>query len=179
MSHGIEVDHLGLGHILRDGTVRATDALRRWDSLSEAVGVQALARLVRRCVVDVALFGQVNHAKDDLTILRLPEVDVLRDNWVDQIVVCIALSDEFRCQNRCQLLPTRDQFFNVDLWRCVDNRGESIVHVFRGATGKERGKVRKVRMDIQLVRRVKIFEPLHRVLNTYPNFWICVSLPLT
>jgi len=133
LSNGIEVDHLGLGHILRDGTVRATDALRRRDSLSEAVGVQALARLVRRCVVDVALFGQVNHAKNDLTILRLPEVDVLRDNWVDQIVVCIALSDEFRCQNRCQLLTNRDQFLNVDLRRCVNNRGESIVHVFRGA----------------------------------------------
>lgn len=51
---------------------------------------------MRGCVVDVALLGQVDHAKDHLTVLGLPEVDVLRHNWVQQIVISVALSDELR-----------------------------------------------------------------------------------
>ena len=66
----------GLRDIYRCAT---SDALRRRDTLPQAVGVQGLSRLMRRCIINVTLFCQVDHPKDDLSILRLLEVDVLGD----------------------------------------------------------------------------------------------------
>jgi len=43
LSHSIEIDHLWLRDILRHGAIWATDSLRRRNSLSQAVSVQALA----------------------------------------------------------------------------------------------------------------------------------------
>ena len=81
------------------GAVWATDSFGRWDALSEAVSMQALARLMCWRVVNVALFSQVDHAQDDFSILRLPKVDVLRNDRIDQIIVGVALSYKLRCQN--------------------------------------------------------------------------------
>ena len=98
-SHRIEVDDLWLRDVLRNGTVGATDTFGRWDALSEAVSMQTLARLMCWRVVNVALLSQVDHAQDDFSIFRLSKVDILRNNWIDQIIVGVALSHELRCQN--------------------------------------------------------------------------------
>lgn len=62
--------------------------------------MQACTGLVSGRVVDVSLLGEVNHAKDDFSILGLPEVYVLSNYRVEKIVISVTLSDEFRCEDR-------------------------------------------------------------------------------
>lgn len=92
--------------------------------------MQARAGLVSGRVVDVSLLGEVDHAKDDFSILGLPEVYVLSNYRVEKIVISVTLSDEFRCEDRCQLLSNREQLLHVNLWRSVNDCRESIVHIF-------------------------------------------------
>ena len=79
----VEVTDYGLGNILRNGAIGASNTLGRRDTLSKAVGMEALAGFVCGSVVDIALFGQVYHAKYHFTVFRLSKVDVLGHHWVD------------------------------------------------------------------------------------------------
>ena len=97
VSHRIEINCLRLWNILRNGTIWAANTFRRWDTFSEAVSVEALAGFVRRRVVNVAFLGEVDHAKDHFSILRLSEVDILSDNRVYQVVIRVTFSNKLWC----------------------------------------------------------------------------------
>ena len=172
--NGIEVNHLRLGCVYRNWTIDTTDTLGRWDTLPEAVRVQARAGLVSGRVVDVSLLGEVDHAKDDFSILGLPEVYVLSNYRVEKIVISVTLSDEFRCEDRCQLLSNREQLLHVNLWRSVNDCRESIVHIFWRSMLIQL----QVRLDCHITARIHhLLDSRSRsddlwllYFETYPNF---------
>ena len=71
-----EVHGCWLRNILRNGSIRTTNTSRRWNALAKAVSSKRLTRFMRRLVLDVSLFSEVNHAQDNLTVLGLFKVDV-------------------------------------------------------------------------------------------------------
>ena len=66
-----------------------------------------------RSVIDVPLFSEIYQAKYNLSILRLSEVDVLSDNRVKQVIIRIALPDEFWGKNGSELLSHLQELLDV------------------------------------------------------------------
>ena len=132
-----EVHGLWLWSINRHWSIGATNALRRRNSLSEAVGVQSSAALVRWSVVDIALFSELDHAEDDLAIFWLFKVDVLSDDGIDQIVVCITFFHELWSQYFRKSFSHLKQFFDVKFGSRVYYCRERLVHVLGGSKQTE------------------------------------------
>ena len=83
-------------------------------------------------------------------------------NWVQKVVIRLAFSDKVLRKYSTKLFRHSHQLFDVNLWSCVYNRCERLIHIFR----------RPVTNRTDLVKNLVIKA-------TYPNFSICVSLPLT
>lgn len=55
-------------------------------------------------------------------------------HWVDQIVISVTLLHELFWQDAAQILAHLNQFVHIDLWRCVNDRRKSRVHIFWRST---------------------------------------------
>lgn len=84
---------------------------------------------MRRRVVDIPLFSQINHSKDYFTILWPSEVNVLSNYWVNKIVIDIALSNKLGSKDSRELLSNFEELFDVELWCRMNDCGKSCIHV--------------------------------------------------
>ena len=151
-------------------------------------------------VFNISFFSKVTHAQHNFSILRLLEVNIFSNlieknksldyffapgaaffntyDWVNQIIVCVALSDELLVKNSWKLLTHFKKLFDINFWRRVNNCRERLVHIFGGSSDEKKhvwvkkNYWWKKRLGVDLTRITIEFE-------TYPNFAICVSLPLT
>ena len=104
-------------------------ATRRRDVFPQAVAIHCLRGLVRWCIVDVALLGELHHAQDDLTLFNASEFDILSDNRVDKDLVRVALLHKLLVQQTTQGLSDLEELVNFKHRRSVNYRGKSLIHV--------------------------------------------------
>jgi len=95
----IEVDGCWLRHILRHWAIWTTDTVRRRDTFAKAVRSKRLTRFVRRCIIDISFFCKVDHSQDNFSIFGSSVVDIFGNNWVEQIIICVAFFDELIIKN--------------------------------------------------------------------------------
>ena len=90
------------------------------------------------CVINVALLCKLDHAENNFSIFRLLKVDILSNNWVDKIVVGIALFHELRCQYFLKGRANLKKLLYIELGCGVDDRSERLVHVLGSSMKKMR-----------------------------------------
>jgi hypothetical protein len=80
---------------------------------------------------NIPVLGKLQEPENDLTLLRLDEINIVGDNGIEDAAILVRLQDELVAEDGLELLTHLLKLLDLELWRDMDYRIERLVHVLR------------------------------------------------
>jgi hypothetical protein len=80
---------------------------------------------------NIPVLGKLQEPENDLTLLRLDEINIVGDNGIEDATILVRLQDELVTEDGLELLTHLLKLLDLELWRDMDYRIERLVHVLR------------------------------------------------